>query len=176
MTQYWHGDKLFSVSYLGIQGFMMKPTKLYYASDILRFHHCIFNYSLSLLVLLLALWQGCRPVASSRQCFLLFVLLLALGTLWKRLAWCLLYSTSHPKFKFVQFRDREESTAIPIAGGLSVSCNYCELSPSLGTEFSQWLHLPCTNSTDEQPWPGCQSILWEMPKERPVEEEVAGNA
>lgn len=57
----------------------MKPTKLYYASDILRFHHRIFNYSLSLLVPLPALWQGCRPVANSRQHFLLFVLLLPCG-------------------------------------------------------------------------------------------------
>lgn len=52
----------------------MKPTKLYYISDILRFHYCVFNYSLSLLVHLPALRWSCRLVASSRQCFLLFVL------------------------------------------------------------------------------------------------------
>lgn len=32
------------------------------------------------------------------------------------------------------------------------------------------------NATAEQQWPGCQNIPWEMPKERPVEEGIAGNA
>jgi len=53
---------------------VIKPAKLYYVSDILSFHYCVFNNSLSLLVHLLALWWSCRLVASSRQCFLLFLL------------------------------------------------------------------------------------------------------
>lgn len=47
-----------------------------------------------------------------------------------------------------------------------MNCNYCELSPSLETQLSLWLQLPCTNAAAEQQRPGCQSILWEMPKER----------
>lgn len=57
-----------------------------------------------------------------------------------------------------------------------MNCNYCELSPSLETQLSLWLQLPCTNAAAEQQRPGCQKILWEMPKERPAEEEVAGRA